>query len=196
MHYCGRLWFEWKFESQARGTPVVEGTPQIKDPPFVIGEERKESSPFNSWPKAPSISGKEYGLPVSLGRGIQSVPHDMPWNCVELGPLVSDKDAQGAEYKLIEITSISQLRNHLNVYDGALLKGRSSSSRVEYVDSVFIHSYSKYFFVGVRVTTDLELATSSKFAPNAIQLITENQWERFSSGCGDRYVYGQRWGAN
>ena len=110
-----------------------------------------------------NVPGDDSNAALLLGQGYVPVDGTAKGNCVTLGPLITQSGnltGNSADYRLLEITSQSALREALNVSAQASFSGLVSkaNARVGYSQSVNKNSQSKYLLVHTRVKNQLELA--------------------------------------
>jgi hypothetical protein len=146
-----------------------------------------------------SVSGEDSNAALIPGQGWNPVDGSIKGNCVTLGAMTTQSGqsaGQTADFKLLEITSETQLRESLGVsasasFGGILGKG---SIRESFAQSVSKNNQSRYLLVHVRVSNQLEIATSYQFTDSAIRLLKSAQSKTFMDQCGSEFVYGRRTG--
>ena len=156
-----------------------------------------------STPKQGSLSnvpGEDTSLAVLLGQGLNPVENRAKGHCVSLGELGTQSGhltGDTAEFRVLEITSESQLRDSLNVSASAsfaTLTGSSMGGRASFAQSVGKNNQSRYLMVHTRVANQLEIASSFTFTNEAKQLLAAGNQKEFARHCGTEFVYGRRTG--
>lgn len=147
-----------------------------------------------------NIPGEDATLALLLGQGVNTVDWTTKGFCVELGELQTQSrqsTGQYAEFRMLEISSESSLRQNLNISAAGMLKSSiffKLDARTRFARSVNKNQFSRYLLVHVRVANQLELASSFTFKQNAIDLLTTGRMEDFIEFCGNEFIYGRRTG--
>lgn len=147
-----------------------------------------------------NVHGEDAGLALLPGQGLSTVDWEAKGFCVDLGEMHTQsgqEHGQYAEFRLLEITSESSLRENLNISAAGMLKSSvffKIDARVNFARSVNKNSSSRYLLVHVRVANQLSLASGFTFRPNAIDLLKAGRTEDFINACGNEFIYGQRTG--
>ncbi len=147
-----------------------------------------------------NVHGEDASLALLLGQGLSTVDWEAKGFCVDLAELRTQsgqEHGQYAEFRMLEITSESSLRENLNISAAGMLKSSvffKIDARVNFARSVNKNSSSRYLLVHVRVANQMLLASGFSFRPNAIDLLKDGRTEDFVSSCGNEFVYGQRTG--
>ncbi|MBI2603055.1 MAG: hypothetical protein HYW48_08360 [Deltaproteobacteria bacterium] len=165
--------------------------------PFVFlslacGENLQDSISKN-------VAGEDSSIALLVGQGFNSVNSGAKGHCVDIGGLETQTgqiSGSFAEYRLLEITSESSLRENLNVSASGSMKFAvmgGGSARMNFVRSVNKTGSSRYVLVHARVGNQLELATSFRLKEKAATLLASDK-EGFVRNCGNEFVYGRRTG--
>ena len=147
-----------------------------------------------------NVHGEDAGLALLPGQGLSTVDWEAKGFCVDLAEMHTQsgqEHGQYAEFRMLEITSESSLRENLNISAAGMLKSSvffKLDARVNFARSVNKNSSSRYLLVHVRVANQLLLASGFSFRPNAIELLKEGRTEDFVKACGNEFIYGQRTG--
>jgi len=147
-----------------------------------------------------NVHGEDASLALLLGQGLSTVDWEAKGFCVDLDEMRTQSGqerGQYAEFRMLEITSESSLRENLNISAAGMLKSSvffKIDARVNFARSVNKNSSSRYLLVHVRVANQMLLASGFTFRPNAIDLLKGGRTEDFISSCGNEFVYGQRTG--
>ena len=147
-----------------------------------------------------NLHGEDTGLALLPGQGLSTVDWEAKGFCVDLGEMRTQsgqEQGQYAEFRMLEITSESSLRENLNISAAGMLKSSvffKINARVNFARSVNKNSSSRYLLVHVRVANQMLLAGGFTFRPNAIDLLKTGRTEDFVASCGNEFVYGQRTG--
>ena len=155
---------------------------------------------FNQTVVNANIPGEDSSVPALLGSGYNSVNHKVTGYCVELGSLKTQSGSitgSVAEYRLLEITSETELRESLNINASASLNfgfTGNASARMHYARSVNKNRFSRYLMVHTRVGNQLEIASSFKFKDSAQKLLKSGRSSDFHKHCGNEFVKGRRTG--
>lgn len=150
--------------------------------------------------KVNNVPGEESSLALLLGQGLNPVENKAKGHCVKLSPLSTQSGnvtGEVAEFRILEVTSESRLRESLNVSASASfggLTGASYGGRMSFAQSINKNSQSRYLMVHTRVVNQLELATGFTFSPDAQNLIRNAGFSEFTRQCGSEFVYGRRTG--
>lgn len=147
-----------------------------------------------------NIPGEDAGLALLMGQGLNTVDWTAKGYCVDLGKLQTQSNqhtGQYAEFRMLEITSESALRENLNISAAGMLKSTvffKIDGRLRFARSVNKNRSSRYLLVHVRVANQMELASSFTFRQSAIDLLKNGEKEAFVEFCGNEFVYGRRTG--
>ncbi|MEY3900770.1 MAG: hypothetical protein RL189_76 [Pseudomonadota bacterium] len=147
-----------------------------------------------------NVPGEDSSLALLLGQGLNPVENKAKGHCVTLGALKTQSGnvtGEIAEFRLLEITSESRLRESLNVSASASfggLTGANYSGRMSFAQSINKNSQSKYLMVHTRVANQLELASNFSFTPEIQVLLKSSGGDAFARHCGSEFVYGRRTG--
>ena len=147
-----------------------------------------------------NISGEDSTLALLPSQGLNTVDGTTKGFCVELGELKtqsSQETGQYAEFRMLEISSESSLRENLNISAAGMLRSSiffKMDARFRFARSVNKNKFSRYLLVHVRVANQMELASSFKFTQNAIDLLQTGRMQDFVEFCGNEFVYGRRTG--
>lgn len=147
-----------------------------------------------------NVHGEDASLALLLGQGLSTVDWEAKGFCVDLDEMRTQSGqerGQYAEFRMLEITSESSLRENLNISAAGMLKSSvffKIDARVNFARSVNKNSSSRYLLVHVRVANQMLLASGFRLRPNAIDLLKKGRTEDFVSSCGNEFVYGQRTG--
>ena len=147
-----------------------------------------------------NVHGEDAGLALLPGQGLSTVDWEAKGFCVELGEMRTQsgqENGQYAEFRMLEITSESSLRENLNISAAGMLKSTvffKIDARVNFARSVNKNSSSRYLLVHVRVANQMLLANGFTFRPNAASLLQAGRTEDFVDACGNEFIYGQRTG--
>jgi hypothetical protein len=149
--------------------------------------------------KVANVPGEEPSFGILPGQGFNSIDGTVKGNCVKLGEMTTQSgNATGnsAEFKLLEVTSESSLREALNVsasvsFGGLVGRG---SGRMNYASSVNKNAQSRYLLVHTRVANQLEIAKSFEFSDTAKSLLKLGRQADFLRNCGNEFAYGRKTG--
>lgn len=146
-----------------------------------------------------NIPGEDSNFGLLPGQGFNPVDNTVKGNCVKLGGLVTQSGnltGQTTEYRLLEITSEQSLRESLNVNASASFTGAvgRANARASFAQSVNKNNQSRYLLVHVRVSNQIELASSFIFSDSAQRLLKSSDSQNFLRQCGSEFVYGRRTG--
>ncbi|MEN9810373.1 MAG: hypothetical protein RLZZ488_1940 [Pseudomonadota bacterium] len=147
-----------------------------------------------------NVPGEDSSLALLLGQGLNPVENKAKGHCVTLGGLKTQSGnvtGEIAEFRLLEITSESRLRESLNVSASASfggLTGAGYSGRMSFAQSINKNSQSKYLMVHTRVANQLEIAADFSFTPETQVLVKSSGGDAFARQCGSEFVYGRRTG--
>lgn len=147
-----------------------------------------------------NLPGEDSSAPILLGQGYNSVTADPLGHCVALGSLKTQSGQNTgafAEYRTLEITSETQLRENLNISASGSVKYSffgGGSARMEFARSVNKNSSSKFLLIHARVGNQLELAESFKLKEDAKKLLSLKKFDMFAENCGNEFVFGRRTG--
>ena len=147
-----------------------------------------------------NVHGEDAGLALLPGQGLSTVDWEAKGFCVDLGEMRTQsgqENGQYAEFRMLEITSESSLRENLNISAAGMLKSTvffKIDARINFARSVNKNSSSRYLLVHVRVANQMLLASGFTFRPNAVELLHAGRTEDFVDACGNEFVYGQRTG--
>jgi hypothetical protein len=146
-----------------------------------------------------NVPGEDSNFGLLLGQGFNPIDSSIKGHCVELGKLSTqsgNETGQTSEYRLLEITSETGLRESLNVSASASFGGvlGKANARANFSQSVNKNNQSRYLLAHVRVANQLELSQSFRYSDSAIKLIKQNDSNSFVKSCGSEFVYGRRTG--
>ena len=147
-----------------------------------------------------NVHGEDASLALLPGQGLSTVDWEARGFCVDLAEMQTQsgqEKGQYAEFRLLEITSESSLRENLNISAAGMLKSAvlfKVDARVNFARSVNKNSSSRYLLVHVRVANQLLLASGFTLRPNAIDLLKDGRTKDFVKACGNEFVYGRRTG--
>ena len=147
-----------------------------------------------------NVHGEDASLALLPGQGLSTVDWEAKGFCVDLAEMRTQsgqEHGQYAEFRMLEITSESALRENLNISAAGMLKSSvffKIDARVNFARSVNKNNSSRYLLVHVRVANQLLLASGFTFRPNAIDLLKDGRSNDFVSACGNEFIYGQRTG--
>ena len=147
-----------------------------------------------------NLSGEDSTLALLPGQGLNTVDGTTKGFCVELGELQtqsSQKTGQYAEFRMLEISSESSLRENLNISAAGMLRSSiffKIDAKFRFARSVNKNKSSRYLLVHARVANQMELASGFKFTQNAIDLLQTGRMKDFVEFCGNEFVYGRRTG--
>ena len=147
-----------------------------------------------------NVPGEDTSVAMLLGQGLNTVDGSIKGFCVELGELQtqsSQSAGQYTEFRMLEITSESALRENLNISAAGVLKSSvffKLDSRFRFARSVNKNKMSRYLLVHARVANQIELASNFKFKQSATDLLKSGHTEEFVTFCGNEFAYGRRTG--
>ena len=147
-----------------------------------------------------NVHGEDSGLALLPGQGLSTVDGEAKGFCVDLGEMRTQsgqEQGQYAEFRMLEITSESSLRENLNISAAGMLK--SSVFFQDRCTGEFCSQCQQEQLVALLAgactgcQSDV-LAGGFTFKPNAIALLKAGRTEDFVTSCGNEFVYGQRTG--
>ncbi|MDE3269094.1 MAG: hypothetical protein OYH77_02290 [Pseudomonadota bacterium] len=147
-----------------------------------------------------NVPGEDTSVALLLGQGLNTVDGSIKGFCVELGELKtqsSQSAGQYTEFRMLEITSESSLRENLNISAAGVLKSSvffKLDSRFRFARSVNKNKMSRYLLVHARVANQIELASNFNFKQSATDLLKSGHTEEFIGFCGNEFAYGRRTG--
>ena len=147
-----------------------------------------------------NVPGEDSSMALLPGQGLNHIDWTPKGFCTDTQHFQTQSGqstGQFVEFRLLEISSVSALRESLNVTAAASFQasvfGRISA-RMDYAKSVNKNSQSRYLLVHTRVGNQLNLATQFRFRPEAKALLQQGDTKRFLENCGTQFVYGYRTG--
>ncbi len=147
-----------------------------------------------------NVPGEDSSMALLPGQGLNHIDWTPKGFCTDTQHFQTQSGqstGQFVEFRLLEITSMSALRESLNVTASASFQasvfGRVSA-RMDYAKSVNKNSQSRYLLVHTRVGNQLNLATQFRFRPEAQALLQQGNTKQFLENCGTQFVYGYRTG--
>jgi len=140
----------------------------------------------------------EYTEGMKIGHGYNRLTGDVLGSPAVQGATSGVQGAGGQQVSLdcVTIQDVSSLHKSLgiSVDAGGSYMGVSASAKVDYVHSCDFSSFSTYVLVRVSVRDAFESVDSPAFCPEAIDLIKNDNPERFRARFGDSYIAGIRKG--
>lgn len=140
----------------------------------------------------PSKIEPDVGSGLALGKGVNSLTLD------ELNPGIDvhseftpdGADGQAVVYEFKEITTVSQLRETLNVSASAAFGGGGAgiSAKASYFHSVAYSSYALYLYIRVKVTNSSKALREFKLTTPALNYLKEYGKDAFFEVYGDEFV--------
>lgn len=147
-----------------------------------------------------NVPGEDSSMALLPGQGVNHIDWTAKGFCTDTQHFQTQSGqstGQFVEFRLLEITSVSALRESLHVTAAASFQasmfGRMSA-RMDYAKSVNQNSQSRYLLLHTRVGNQLNLATQFRFRPEAQALLQQGDTKRFLENCGTQFVYGYRTG--
>ncbi len=149
---------------------------------------------------AANIPGEDSSLAVLPGQGINHVTWKPKGFCVAVEGFKTQSGqelGQLTEYRFLEITSETALRESLNISASASLRYGSfggGSARFNFSQSVKKNANSRYLLVQTRVGNQLKIGTKYTYTDLAQKLLKGNRKSEFTEQCGTEFVYAFRTG--
>lgn len=150
------------------------------------------------------LPGNNSAVPFSIGQGVNPVTLSSRGQAVQDFPLVSQAGngvaGQTTEFRVLEITTITQLRESLNISSSHALKFLNTdfSGSLSFARSIEKNNQSRYLMVHTRVTNELELADRDQLIyRESVQDFLRNPQNTasdFEENFGTEFVSGRRTG--
>lgn len=132
---------------------------------------------------------------MKIGRGYNRLTGEVLESPSVTGPSITAVQGAGGQLvttKFSTIRDVEALHKSLgiSVDAGGSYFGFSGSAKVDYVNSCDFSSYSIYVMVRVTVRGAFESIDAPVFSPDALELVANNNPDRFRERFGDSYIAG------
>ena len=131
---------------------------------------------------------------MKVGHGYNRLTHETFESPAVVGAVTAIPEAGGQQVSLdcVTIHEVESLYKSLGISveaEGSYL-GAEAGGKVQYAHQCDLSDYSTYVMVRVSVRNAFESMDSPEFAPEAIELLKNNNTDRFRQRFGDSYISG------
>ena len=125
-----------------------------------------------------------------IGQGFHSVKGEYLEKCIKRSSIKINRfDNQNVEFKIMQVQSLEDLKNSLEVVNSELFRNRDNNITLKksYLKSDNFNSNSSYLMVSVKVSNQTETLEKYEFADDARALLNANKRTEFLNLCGDEF---------